>query len=110
MVSAAAAWLTAGAMVLEHAFARTIIPLGKWPARANIPGAKATDPIAYPPACPASASASNLATHPAGQRRRLRTRPGTRAADPTTRTAAAHGHPRNPRRPRQEREPWISLI
>ena len=36
VVSAAAAWLTAGAMVLEHAFGRTIIPLGKWSARANI--------------------------------------------------------------------------
>jgi uncharacterized protein len=52
VVSAAAAWLTAGAMVLEHAFGRTIIPLGKWSARANIPGAKATDPIAYPAGMP----------------------------------------------------------
>jgi hypothetical protein len=47
VVSAAAAWLTAGAMVLEHSFGRTIIPLGKWSARANVPGAKVTDPIAY---------------------------------------------------------------
>ena len=52
VVSAAAAWLTAGAMVLEHAFGRTIIPLGKWNARANIPGAQATDPIAYPAGMP----------------------------------------------------------
>jgi hypothetical protein len=52
VVSAAAAWLTAGAMVLEHAFGRTIIPLGKWSARANIPGAQATDPIAYPAGMP----------------------------------------------------------
>ena len=52
VVAAAAAWLTAGAMVLEHAFGRTIIPLGKWSARANIPGAKATDPIAYPAGMP----------------------------------------------------------
>jgi len=52
VVSAAAAWLTAGAMVLEHSFGRTIIPLGKWSARANIPGAKATDPIAYPAGMP----------------------------------------------------------
>lgn len=52
VVSAAAAWLTAGAMVLEHAFGRTIIPLGKWSARANIPGVKATDPIAYPAGMP----------------------------------------------------------
>ena len=47
VISAAAAWLTAGAMVLEHSFGRTIIPLGKWSARANIPGVQATDPIAY---------------------------------------------------------------
>jgi len=52
VVSAAAAWLTAGAMVLEHAFGRTIIPLGKWNARANVPGVKATDPIAYPAGMP----------------------------------------------------------
>jgi uncharacterized protein len=52
VVSAAAAWLTAGAMVLEHAFGRTIIPLGKWSVRANIPGARATDPIAYPAGMP----------------------------------------------------------
>ena len=52
VVSAAAAWLTAGAMVLEHAFGRTIIPLGKWSLRANIPGARATDPISYPAGMP----------------------------------------------------------
>ena len=52
VVSAAAAWLVAGAMVLEHAYGRTIIPLGKWSARANIPGIKATDPIAYPAGMP----------------------------------------------------------
>ena len=47
VISAAAAWLTAGAMVLEHAFGRTIIPLGKWSRTANVPGAKVTDPLAY---------------------------------------------------------------
>jgi uncharacterized protein len=52
VVSAAAAWLTAGAMMLEHSFGRTIIPLGKWSARANVPGVKATDPIAYPAGMP----------------------------------------------------------
>jgi hypothetical protein len=52
VVSAAAAWLTAGGMVLEHAFGRTIIPLGKWSKAANIPGARATDPIAYPAGMP----------------------------------------------------------
>jgi hypothetical protein len=52
VVSAAAAWLTAGAMVLEHSFGRTIIPLGKWSKTANVPGAQATDPIAYPAGMP----------------------------------------------------------
>ena len=52
VVSAAAAWLTAGAMVLEHSFGRTIIPVGKWSKQANIPGAKVTDPIAYPAGMP----------------------------------------------------------
>jgi len=47
VIAAMAAWLTAGAMVLEHSFGRTIIPLGKWSKKGNIPGAKATDPIAY---------------------------------------------------------------
>ena len=52
VVSAAAALLVVGAMVLEHSFGRTIIPLGKWSARANIPGARATDPLAYPAGMP----------------------------------------------------------
>lgn len=52
VISAAAAWLLAGAMVLENAFGRSIIPLGTWPARANVPGAKVTDPIAYPAGMP----------------------------------------------------------
>ena len=52
VISAAAAWLTAGAMTLEHAFGRTIIPLGKWRASANIPGRSPTDPIAYPAGMP----------------------------------------------------------
>jgi len=52
VVSAAAAWLTAGAMVLEHSYGRTIIPVGKWSKKANVPLAKATDPIAYPAGMP----------------------------------------------------------
>ena len=52
VISAAAAWLVAGAMTLEHAFGRTIIPLGKWRASANIPGRAATEPIAYPAGMP----------------------------------------------------------
>jgi uncharacterized protein len=52
VISAAAAWLVAGSMVLEHSFGRTIVPLGKWAKRANIPGGKVTDPIAYPAGMP----------------------------------------------------------
>jgi succinate-acetate transporter protein len=52
VISAAAAWLVAGAMVLEHSFGRTIVPIGKWSKAGNIPGAKATDPIAYPAGMP----------------------------------------------------------
>lgn len=47
VVSAAAAWLVAGAMTLEQAYGRTIIPLGKWSKAGNIPGGKATIPMAY---------------------------------------------------------------
>ncbi|HWG61532.1 MAG TPA: acetate uptake transporter [Streptosporangiaceae bacterium] len=52
VISAAAAWLAAGAMVLEHSFGRAVIPVGKWSKHANIPGAKVTDPIAYPAGMP----------------------------------------------------------
>lgn len=47
VISAAAAWLAGGAMVLEHSFGRSIVPLGKWSKAANVPGAKVTDPISY---------------------------------------------------------------
>jgi uncharacterized protein len=52
VISAAAAWLAAGAMVLEHSYGRAIIPLGKWSKRANVPGAKVSDPIGYPAGMP----------------------------------------------------------
>lgn len=52
VISAAAAWLAAGAMVLEHSFGRSVIPTGKWSKTANVPGAKVTDPIAYPAGMP----------------------------------------------------------
>jgi succinate-acetate transporter protein len=52
VVAAMAAWLTAGAMVLEHSFGRTIIPLGKWSKKGNIPLARTTDPIEYPAGMP----------------------------------------------------------
>jgi succinate-acetate transporter protein len=52
VISAAAAWLVGGALVLENSFGRSIIPLGKWSKQANVPGAKVTDPIAYPAGMP----------------------------------------------------------
>jgi succinate-acetate transporter protein len=52
VISAAAAWLTAGAMTVEHAFGRTIIPLFKWSKAANIPGRAPTAPISYPAGMP----------------------------------------------------------
>jgi succinate-acetate transporter protein len=52
VISAAAAWLTAGAMTLEHAFGRTIIPLFKWSKAANVPGRAPTRPLSYPAGMP----------------------------------------------------------
>jgi succinate-acetate transporter protein len=52
VISAAAAFLTAAAMTLEHATGRTIIPIGKWSKAANIPGREHTLPIAYPAGMP----------------------------------------------------------
>ena len=52
VVSAMAAWLVATAMMLEHAFGRTIIPLGKWSKAANIPGRSTTVPIQRPTGMP----------------------------------------------------------
>ncbi len=52
VISAAAAWLAGGAMVLEHSFGRSILPVGKWSKAANVPGAKVTDPISYPNGMP----------------------------------------------------------
>ncbi len=52
VVSAAAAWLVSGAMMLEHSYGRTIIPLGKWSTSANVPGNKLTEPLAYPAGMP----------------------------------------------------------
>lgn len=45
VVSAAAAWLFATAMMMEQSFGRTIIPLGKLNADANIPGRVASRPV-----------------------------------------------------------------
>lgn len=54
VVSAMAAWLTAGAMVLENSFGRTIIPLAKWSKAANVPGRHATVPMQYAEGMPGS--------------------------------------------------------
>jgi succinate-acetate transporter protein len=45
VVSAAAAWLFATAMMLEQSFGRTIIPLGEFKKDANIPGHMPTRPV-----------------------------------------------------------------
>jgi succinate-acetate transporter protein len=48
VVSAALALYTAGAMILEEAYGRTIIPLGQWKKGANTPiKGQPTDPLAY---------------------------------------------------------------
>jgi uncharacterized protein len=52
VVSAAAAWYTATAMMLEHAFGRTILPLFKYERAANLPGGQLTTPIAFPRGMP----------------------------------------------------------
>jgi succinate-acetate transporter protein len=54
VVSAMAAWLVVGALVMENSFGRTIIPLGKWSKAGNIPGKQATVPIEYPEGMPGS--------------------------------------------------------
>jgi hypothetical protein len=47
VISAAAAWYVATAMMLEHAFGRTILPLFQYSRAANIPGGQPTRPIAF---------------------------------------------------------------
>lgn len=51
-ISAILAWLVAGAMVLEHAYGKTVIPLGKRSKEANIPGRVTTLPLSYPAGMP----------------------------------------------------------
>ncbi len=45
--SAGFAWYTASAMMLAGTYKRVILPLGKWQARANRPGALVARPIEY---------------------------------------------------------------
>lgn len=52
VISAAFAWLTAGAMVLEHSFGRTIIPLIKFGANPGARGSRAAGAIGYPAGMP----------------------------------------------------------
>ncbi|GAA4629341.1 hypothetical protein GCM10023196_049680 [Actinoallomurus vinaceus] len=47
VISAAAALYTAGAMLLEACFGRTIMPLGKYRAAADIPGRRMSRPLEY---------------------------------------------------------------
>ncbi|WP_112468734.1 acetate uptake transporter [Streptomyces triticisoli] len=48
IASSAAAWYTAGAMMLEESYGgRVILPLGRWSLRGNLPGHKETRPIEY---------------------------------------------------------------
>ncbi|WP_329141622.1 acetate uptake transporter [Streptomyces sp. NBC_00670] len=53
VASSAAAWYTAGAMMLEQSYGgRVILPLGRWSLRGNLPGHKQTRPIEYPGGLP----------------------------------------------------------
>jgi uncharacterized protein len=53
VIAAVAAWLTAGAMMLEHSYGRTILPRGMLAKRQPyIPGPRTTDQLAYPAGMP----------------------------------------------------------
>jgi succinate-acetate transporter protein len=54
VASAAAAFYTAGAMMLAEGFKRTVLPLGHLNKDRNIPGRKPTDPISYAAGMPGS--------------------------------------------------------
>lgn len=54
VASAAIAWLTATAMMMESSYGRTIIPLGKPSKDANVPGRMPTHPIQYREGMPGS--------------------------------------------------------
>ncbi len=54
VASAAAAWYSASAMMLQGTFGRTILPMGHLKKAANIPGGKATHPVEYPMGMPGS--------------------------------------------------------
>jgi succinate-acetate transporter protein len=50
--SAVVALVTATALMMEESYGRTIIPLGRRPKQAGVPGRPVTDPIAYPVGMP----------------------------------------------------------
>jgi succinate-acetate transporter protein len=53
VASAAAAFYTAGAMMLAGSFGgRTVLPLGRYRAAANIPGRRFSEPVSYPGGMP----------------------------------------------------------
>jgi succinate-acetate transporter protein len=47
VISAAAAWYTASAMMLAGTAGRTVLPLGKWSMAANVPNRVPMHPVAY---------------------------------------------------------------
>ncbi len=52
VAAAALAWYTATAMMLEHAYGRTVLPLGLLRREGNVPGSRPTTPIAFPHGMP----------------------------------------------------------
>jgi succinate-acetate transporter protein len=52
IASAIAATYTAGAMMLEGAFGKVLLPLGKYKKAANVPGGQITRPFEYPQGMP----------------------------------------------------------
>lgn len=52
VISAGLAWYAATAMMLEGAYGRTILPMGKFTKAANIPGRSPSNPIEYPAGMP----------------------------------------------------------
>jgi len=47
VVAGALGWYTAGAILLQEGFTRTVLPVGKWSKAANVPGRRPTTPISF---------------------------------------------------------------
>ncbi|WP_256363200.1 acetate uptake transporter family protein [Streptomyces sp. TRM70350] len=52
VAAGAAAFYTAGALLLEQSHSRVVLPLGRWGMRGNVPGHKAIRDIGYPDGMP----------------------------------------------------------